>query len=154
MSGKKMGVNGRPSDPIDLFKALRERATWMSQRGRAKDAELMYAAASEIYELRQAPVGWRLTPLEPTEDMCRAGKEAELFGPSARSAELVYCAMLEASPEFDVREVQIPNLSDRRVHKGWEDTFSTSNPFCPCDLKSFTKAVNWTLNTLRRKGSK
>lgn len=37
------------------------------------------------------------------------------------------------------------NLSTLAVHKGWEATFSTNNPFCPCDLKSFTKAVNWAL---------
>lgn len=34
-------------------------------------------------------------------------------------------------------------LSPRQIERGWRDTFSTENPFCPCDLKSFTKAVHW-----------
>ena len=33
-------------------------------------------------------------------------------------------------------------LTAKQIKAGWEDTFSTNNPFCPCDLKSFTKAVN------------
>lgn len=35
-------------------------------------------------------------------------------------------------------------LSDKKIEAGWHQTFSTGNPFCPCDLKSFTKAVKWT----------
>ena len=34
-------------------------------------------------------------------------------------------------------------LTGAQILAGWHDTFSTNNPFCPCDLKSFTKAVNW-----------
>lgn len=34
-------------------------------------------------------------------------------------------------------------VSDAQIKEGWRDTFSTDNPFCPCDLKSFTKAVRW-----------
>lgn len=34
-------------------------------------------------------------------------------------------------------------LSTVEIEKGWRDTFSTENPFCPCNLKSFTKAVRW-----------
>jgi hypothetical protein len=34
-------------------------------------------------------------------------------------------------------------LPDWRIADGWHNTFSTSNPYCPCDLKSFTKAVRW-----------
>lgn len=35
-------------------------------------------------------------------------------------------------------------LGDSKIRERWEATFSTSNPFCPCDLKSFTKAVRAT----------
>ena len=39
---------------------------------------------------------------------------------------------------------EIPaQLTGEQIEKGWRDIFSTSNPFCPCDLKSFTKAVRW-----------
>ncbi len=34
-------------------------------------------------------------------------------------------------------------LTDAEIEKGWHQTFSTSNPCCPCNLKSFTKAVRW-----------
>lgn len=34
-------------------------------------------------------------------------------------------------------------LSDEQIEKGREATFSTSNPFCPCDSKTMRKAVRW-----------
>jgi hypothetical protein len=40
-------------------------------------------------------------------------------------------------------------LTDERIEQGWRDTFSTSNPFCPCDLKTFTKATRWADRELR-----
>lgn len=36
-------------------------------------------------------------------------------------------------------------LTDKQIEHGWKQTFSTENPFCPCNLKSFTKAVRWAL---------
>lgn len=39
-------------------------------------------------------------------------------------------------------------LTDAEIEKGWHNTFSTNNPYCPCNLKSFTKAVRWTERTL------
>jgi hypothetical protein len=39
---------------------------------------------------------------------------------------------------------EIPSqLTGEQIEKGWRDTFSTNNPYCPCNLKSFTKAVRW-----------
>lgn len=43
-------------------------------------------------------------------------------------------------------------LTDAQIRKGWEATFSTNNPFCPCDLKSFTKAVNWAQRAIEAAG--
>lgn len=34
-------------------------------------------------------------------------------------------------------------LSDAAIEQGREATFSTSNPFCPCDSKTMRKAVRW-----------
>ncbi|SSW64356.1 hypothetical protein AVE30378_01058 [Achromobacter veterisilvae] len=34
-------------------------------------------------------------------------------------------------------------LTPTQIEAGWHQTFSTSNPYCPCNLKSFTKAVRW-----------
>jgi hypothetical protein len=39
-------------------------------------------------------------------------------------------------------------MTDEQIEKGWRDTFSTSNPFCPCDLRSFTKVVKWAERAL------
>ena len=36
-----------------------------------------------------------------------------------------------------------PALTKSQIERGWHETFSTGNPYCPCDLKSFTKAVKW-----------
>ena len=32
-------------------------------------------------------------------------------------------------------------LSDTQLEKIWKDTFSTNNPFCPCNLKTFLKVA-------------
>ncbi|CAG2152545.1 hypothetical protein LMG19282_04213 [Cupriavidus campinensis] len=37
----------------------------------------------------------------------------------------------------------VVQLSADAIEQGWHRTFSTSNPYCPCNLKSFTKAVRW-----------
>lgn len=34
-------------------------------------------------------------------------------------------------------------LTSAQIEAGWKTTFSTDNPFCPCNLKTFTKAVEW-----------
>lgn len=34
-------------------------------------------------------------------------------------------------------------LSDEQIEQGRRDTFSTENPFCPCDSKTMRKAVRW-----------
>lgn len=41
----------------------------------------------------------------------------------------------------DVEDVK--PLTSKQIEAGWKATFSTDNPYCPCNLKSFTKAVNW-----------
>ena len=32
-------------------------------------------------------------------------------------------------------------LTDEQLCGKWEETFSTRNPFCPCDLRTFTKVA-------------
>ena len=34
-------------------------------------------------------------------------------------------------------------LTDAQIESGREATFSTGNPFCPCDSKTMRKAVRW-----------
>jgi hypothetical protein len=43
----------------------------------------------------------------------------------------------------DTTNTGAASLSDEQIENGWRDTFSTDNPYCPCNLKSFTKAVRW-----------
>lgn len=40
-------------------------------------------------------------------------------------------------------EARDARLTDAQIAAGWRETFSTQNPFCPIDLKSFTKAARW-----------
>jgi len=44
-------------------------------------------------------------------------------------------------------------LTDAEIERGWHATFSTSNPYCPCNLKSFTKAVRWAVAALTTQGA-
>lgn len=34
-------------------------------------------------------------------------------------------------------------LGDAEIEAGWRRVFSTNNPYCPCDLRSFTRAARW-----------
>lgn len=45
------------------------------------------------------------------------------------------------------------NLTDAEIERGWHATFSTGNPYCPCNLKSFTKAVRWAVSALTTQGT-
>ena len=56
------------------------------------------ATAAPVAQLSEPPEGWVLVPIAPTIEMCEAGREAELFAPSARSSLVVYRAMLAAAP--------------------------------------------------------
>jgi hypothetical protein len=44
-------------------------------------------------------------------------------------------------------------LSYAEIDAGWKGTFSTNNPFCPCNLQSFTKAVRWAERAVRGEGA-
>lgn len=48
---------------------------------------------------------------------------------------------------------QAVELTDAEIRKGWEATFSTNNPFCPCNLHSFHKSVRWAVAAINAKGA-
>jgi len=52
------------------------------------------------------------------------------------------------APATVAQSVPVKPLSNQTIESGWQKTFSTSNPYCPCDLKSFTKAVRWAEHAL------
>lgn len=65
-------------------------------------------------------------------------------GPSPlRDIEAILAA-LSPAPEV----APVPELTSKQIEAGWHATFSTSNPYCPCNLKSFTKAVRWAERAL------
>lgn len=43
-----------------------------------------------------------------------------------------------------------PRLKYGAIEDGWHKTFSTQNPYCPCDLNSFTKAVRWAESAIAK----
>jgi hypothetical protein len=58
---------------------------------------------------------------------------------NARSA-LMNAYRAALSPSNEANDAR---LSATDIEAGWHRTFSTGNPYCPCNLKSFTKAVRW-----------
>ena len=80
-------------------------------------------------------------------------------GEAARVSKVLDAAMREAMQDgtsfvrIDPAAVYAPatpqaagvSLTSAQIEAGWRETFSTENPFCPCDLKTFTKAVRWAL---------
>lgn len=74
-------------------------------------------------------------------------------------AAFVVKAIEHYRPEFKGEQPPAQSEQDRemtaaQIEQGWRDTFSTGNPFCPCDLKSFTKAVRWHERALAEKGER
>lgn len=67
-------------------------------------------------------------------------------------ADAIRALQPEASVQGDERK-DAP-MTDAQIEQGWRKTFSTDNPFCPCDLKSFTKAVRWAERALAEKGER
>ncbi len=102
------------------------------------------AAVGVAVAVPSVPVGWQLVPIDPTEAMWRAGDDCQDSDPSMDDSPSYYAykAMLSAAPTPPAPVQQAP-LTDEEIAKGWHDTFSTENPYCPCNLKSFTKAVRW-----------
>jgi hypothetical protein len=49
------------------------------------------------------------------------------------------------------REAQPVALTDAQIEAGWRQTFSTDNPYCPCNLQSFTKSVRWVERAKEKK---
>jgi hypothetical protein len=74
------------------------------------------------------------------------GEHANGYQDSERR--IVYTApQAECAP----REAQPVALTDAQIEAGWRQTFSTDNPYCPCNLKSFTKAVRWAERAKEKK---
>lgn len=50
------------------------------------------------------------------------------------------CARAADALEALLGDARVP-MTEQDLRNSWQDTFSTNNPFCPCDLRSFTKSV-------------
>jgi hypothetical protein len=101
---KHYGSDAHPSIKGNGFDGLvlgenREEAQdfidWVNARLRARPAEPSAAAGG-------VPAGWRLVPVEPTEEMIMAGTEAweknNHGSPYEREIPMIYAAILSASP--------------------------------------------------------
>jgi hypothetical protein len=62
---------------------------------------------------------------------------------TAEQASNILAYLQYGAPMNTTTNTGAASLSDEQIEKGWRDTFSTDNPYCPCNLKSFTKAVRW-----------
>jgi hypothetical protein len=69
---------------------------------------------------------------------CLGGRRTRVVGPHSANKSLCSKTYLEINV----------SLTSDQIEKGWRDTFSTSNPYCPCNLKTFTKAVYWAQHAL------
>lgn len=80
------------------------------------------------------PAEYALVPVEPSAEMVDAAQEAYMpFGDMQLAIQLA----IAAAPQPVVRKP----LTDKQIEKLREATFSTGNPFCPCDSKTMRKAV-------------
>lgn len=152
----EMGAKGAPAteDERLLFEAWMRGHCWAlsaiwdgnTYRGTAEDGNCVCPKAMNT---RQLWAVWR--------DRA-ALAQAESVGPELRHRIRVhlsnryyyshkeFCEKLDEIMTAALAQPAKPvELSDDEIKAGWEKTFSTNNPYCPCNLKSFTKAVNWTL---------
>jgi hypothetical protein len=75
--------------------------------------------------------------------------EHQMQGYANAYGEAVRVAMATATQPAQTERAQTERaLTAAEIEKGWRKTFSTDNPYCPCNLKSFTKAVRWAEWTL------
>lgn len=68
---------------------------------------------------------------------------------NANQKRIVYAAPI--APRADADTAGAKPLTDAEIEAGWRHTFSTDNPYCPCNLKSFTKAVRWAERAKEKK---
>jgi hypothetical protein len=105
-----------------------------------------FAVAQPAYdEAALTAKGWRL------QDCKICGESASAYVSPQQPADLSrlepFVHGLGKAILRELQKAQQPAeaLTDAEIKAGWEKTFSTDNPYCPCNLKSFTKAVNWAL---------
>jgi len=91
-----------------------------------------------------------LALLGPSQAMHSMEREiAELRARAAQQAAMVEKCMVAMNENADrgmaaearVAELERQPMSDEQIEKLRKETFSTNNPFCPVDSKSFRKAV-------------
>lgn len=87
------------------------------------------------------------TPAQPAQQeptfmrqFAAAKKEVEAIRNSPMGAS-VQEAVLVAQPA--PQTVERKPMTDEEIERGRKETFSTENPFCPCDSKTMRKAVRW-----------
>ena len=54
-----------------------------------------------------------------------------------------HALVLASAPATPAATAQAAPLTDEQIEAGRHATFSTGNPYCPCDSKTMRKAVRW-----------
>ena len=123
----------------------------------ASDIRAVLARLQEL-EAQQSVPGWKLVPVEPTKEMVEAYLALSYGFQSARTD---WEAMLAAAPTPPSQQCTCPSgdgslrwpcpshppepertpLTDEQIERLRDQTFSTGNPYCPCDSKTMRKAV-------------
>ena len=84
---------------------------WVAQAFTADQMREYILADRASLGAAQVPAGWKLVPIEPTEDMRQAGAQFAECGISA-NAVFGYRAMLATAPEPPAGAAQVPSLSE------------------------------------------
>jgi hypothetical protein len=125
------GNLGSISDAVDYFKRrLAQIVAWPASQARAdagKDAALTDEQIRDIW-LRETGFDEQAAPF----------------------AILEFARAILAANKEPPERAEPRALTDAEIEAGWHQTFSTSNPYCPCNLKSFTKAVRWAQHAIEQ----
>ena len=90
------------------------------------------------YECAEAIRSLKSQPAAPEQRQCERCGEVN-------PAEIHTCTPIEPSSQTTDAA-----LTSAEIEAGWHDTFSTRNPFCPCDLSAFTKSARWAERAIRQ----
>ena len=137
-----------PPEVFAPFKAFADRVCAIFSQPLAPISGLSCACVfqgDECVEQCKLHAAWEETLHDQAEELKHLRAAVAKAGGAAPSP--AWCASVDAeladTADADAQPVVPELLTDAVVRRGWQHTFSTENPFCPCDLKSFTKAVRW-----------
>ena len=118
-----------------------------------REAQAIIRTTLELLASTPTPAPAQREPATPMDAhraayfMRRFLHEEKMLGPNEQAALHFTIAALEAM-ESAAQHQEPPQqerkpMTDEEIERGRKETFSTENPFCPCDSKTMRKAVRW-----------